>query len=242
MNPLAQDPLTSPASPPLPEAAAEFDLELESEEEMKGERSSVGPFVVVYAGAGGFFALLGSLGLLGVLGEWGGVPGIVALAVGLLVVAAAIIGMRAIGSGMAVRLRLDDTGVAFTRRNGKIVSAKWDDPGLRINLDHLQGDPAKVLPRTDARFKRPFWVDVWTAKSRFMALETTIPEEAFSALLDRANRNGVRVSQTRVAFYWHDAPKSPGWLDFDNEGSLGADRTLNGEVNRLRGRAAPHDP
>ena len=227
---------------PLSEDPAEFDLGLESEEETKGERSSVGPFVVIYAGAGGVFAVFGGLGLLGRFNAFSGIPGVVALTVGIVVVVAGIVGLRSLGSGMVVRLRIDDTGLTFTRKNGKVLQTRWDDPQLRVNLDHFAGDPKEVLPTTDARYKRPYWVDVWTPRSRLIALETTLPEEAFVAILDRAERGGARASQSRVAFYWHSAPKSPGWLAFDNEGSVGKGRSLNGEVTRLRGRSAPVDP
>jgi hypothetical protein len=229
-------------SRPPPDAAIEFDLQLESEEEKKSERSSFGPFVAAYAGMGGVFAVIGGLALLGVNDGFAGVAGIAALSIGLVVLITGALAIKKMGGGMAVRLRLDDTEMVFTRRNGTTLSVRWDDPGLRINLDHLAGDPDKALPRRDARYRRPYWIDVWTPKSRFYALETTLPEEAFVAVLERSRRKRVQVSQSRVAFYWHTAPKSPGWLDFDAEGKVGPGRELNGEVNRLRGPSAPREP
>lgn len=230
-----------PTSERLPSAALDFDLTTEAVEEQTGERRSAGPFVAVYAGMGGVLVILGALGLLGLD------PGVTGLAAeGMLIGGAAIAATATfavfyMGSGMPVRLHVDDVGVTLTRRNGKAAGVRWDDRDLRIDLLHFSGDKEKVLPRSDARYRRPFWVDVWTTKSRYSALETTLPEEGFDAILERARARGVKVFATRVSFYWHSAPKSPGWLAYDEEAGLAAGRVLNGEVNKLRGPDAPID-
>lgn len=175
----------------------------------------------------------------------GGVSGtfaVILLVIGAVVLVLGVVAIQKLGSSAAVRLRIGDDGLSFVRKNGKVLSVRWDDPGLKLNLSRLEGDPNKVLIKGDARGLRPFWVDVWTTKRHWIALETTLPQESLGAIRERARARGVRIKESRVAFYWHSAPKSPGWLDYDLEGSVGKGRSLNGEITKLRGPQQSFDP
>ena len=231
---------SSSAERPLPAAAAEFDLSLEAIEERHDQRVNQGPFVAIYAGAGAVFAIWGALGLLGFNVGFNGAGALAMVLIGGTIAVLGAYAIRWFGSNSAVQLRVDDSGLTFRRKNGKVVQLRWADPRLKFNLSHLAGDPNRVFGKSDARYARPYWVDVWTSASRYYKLETTLPREASEAIQERAREQGVGVSILRVAFYWHSAPKSPGWLDWDPEGKVGEGRTLNGVITKFRGpQAAP---
>jgi hypothetical protein len=227
---------TSPVGeePPLPARSVEFDLTIESADEKHSDRSSFGPFIAIYASFGGFLALGGAWGLV-----WGnvGVAGVEAallLVVGVGIVGLGIYGILWLGSTAADRLRIDESGITFGRRNGKSLALLWTDPQSKVDLCRMTGDREKVLPHSDARYLRPTWVDVWTT-SRHVKLQTTVPPGALSAIVERARGRALRLSTNPVAFYSQSAPKSPGWLEWNEEGRVQPGQVLNGEVTKLRG-------
>jgi hypothetical protein len=220
---------------PVASGTRRFDLSAEADEEKKGERASAGPFVAIYAGMGVVFAILGGLGLLGVDDGFVGLAGAVTFLIGLVIAGLGLFAIKRMGTGMASVLVVSDDGVAFTRRNGKSVELRWDDPHFKLDLAYFSGDATKVLPKGDARAIRPYWVDVWTRQGRSISLETTLPDDAVKSILERAASKQVRTSHTLVAYYWQSAPKSPGWLAFDDENKLQQGHVPNGERWLIRG-------
>jgi len=220
----------------------EFDLTSESGEERHSNRVQFGPFIAVYAGLGVALTVLGTAWYFGFQGGSPVSVSIGCIVVGFAILVAGSIAMWRLGSTVVIRHQVGPTGIAFQRRNGKSLSVGWSDPTLKVNLFSLEGDASKVLPRGDARLIRPNWVDVFSAKHHFVRLETTIPVEASAALVEQARGHGVRLSRTRAAFFWQSAPKSPGWLDWQEDGHVTDGHPLNGELVKLRGPEARPDP
>lgn len=187
------------------------------------------------------FALLGAAGLLGVNDGFSGLWGVGSLVIGAVVLALAVVSLLRMGSSMATSLQVDAESQIFGRKNGNSLRIAWTDPFLKVDLAHLEGKPDAILPSSDARVRRPYWVNAWTRNGRSMGLETTVPSAAIQALLDKAQASGARVTATRVAFFWQNAPKSPDWLSWEAEGKLRDGHTLNGQRWLIRGTSVPPD-
>ena len=144
---------------------------------------------------------------------------------------------RSIGAKEVVALRLNETTLDFVRRKSPPLTLGWTDPSLKLDLSQIVASPEAVLPKRDARATHPQWVDVFQPPSRRVTLETTLSPEAFTALIQEVQNRKLTVNPVQVAFYWHRAPRSPGWLAHDVEGQLGPQRTLNGRIIQVRGSA-----
>lgn len=208
----------------------------------RDQRSSQIPFLAVYAGMCAIFAGWGALGIAGV--DFAGLVGLGAIAqfaLASVAFAGLIYFILQLGSGSVTRLRVNSSGLEFIKLNGKSLFVRWSDPALKVNLHHLEASPDGILPKRDARRAHPRWVDAWRPNHRFMALETTLPDAAVAPIVDAARAGGPTVDQVRVAYYWHSAPKSPGFLSWDVEGQVTAPHELNGVMTRIRGPSASPD-
>lgn len=225
-----------PSAAPLASYPILIDLRQEQARETADFRSRQQPFFLIYSGLGFAFIALGALFALGFFG--GNLVGGVATAVvGAAFAVLMIFLSRWLVGREPVRLDLTETSLEFVRAKGSSLRLDWSDLNLKFNLARFDGDPKGVLPEKDARRGRPEWVDVWQPPSRFVKLETTLPEGATATILSEAQRRGLTVTPIRVAFWWHSAPKSPGWLDYDVEGALKGKHLLNGRIVRVRGPA-----
>lgn len=217
----------------------EFDLTSDAGFERKDVRSNIAPMVVIYAVAGGGFALLGGLVLLGVIV---GTPleGWATLVVGLAVVVGGSYVTSQLGTDEVVSLRVDDRGLTFARAKGKVTTVQWSDPTLKLDLLRLDKISDKVLPNaTDARRRRPSWVNLWNPAGTTIRLETTVPLPCLDAISAVAERNRLKVSRVSVTFFWWSGgPKSPGELHFREGTGLEPGDQPNGEVWKIRGTGA----
>jgi anaerobic selenocysteine-containing dehydrogenase len=184
---------------------------------------------------GGIIAIWGVLGFfeprLGFTAE----DSELAIIFGAIFVALSVFFILRLGSSAPVRLRIDDRGFMFIAKNGKELAVRWVDPQLKANVSQFAGDPTKVFHPSDARYKRPYWVTVWQPNLLFAQLETTIPEEAAVAIVERAQEFTLQLLTTRVAFFWHSGPKGSGWLEFASGDKIPPGASLNGEITQLRG-------
>lgn len=158
------------------------------------------------------------------------------LGFGLSLLALFALWLRRIGRAAATRLRIDDGAVTFTRRNGRRVVVRWDDPELKLDLFQIDGDPTSIVRGVDARSTYPFWVDVWTPRGFYATLESPMPREALETLRSRAFARHLPNDGSRVAFVWMPGHRAPGRLVYEREGHLRFGTSLNGRRTRFRGR------
>lgn len=218
-----------------------IDLAREEAREQADFKSRLRPFFLIYTGLGFAIAALGALLSLGFFGG-NLVIGLVTIVAGvgfailMLVLPGRILGQYPVG------ISLTQTRLEIVRANGATVAVDWDNPSFKVDLAELTGNPQGILPRNDARWTRPQWIDVFQPPSRMIKVETTLPIGATATILREAGRRGLTVTPVRVAFWWHSAPKSPGWLDHDVEGALRPKHALNGQIFRIRGPAWANVP
>jgi len=224
------------SSESLPSYPVDFDLAGDLKLEQKDFSSRQGPFFSIYIVLGAGLVVLGAVFSFGVDGGTPLLGGILiacgaAFAIGNYYVVRYTAGNRVVG------LRLTDQTVEFQKVGRVPIVVEWGDPSLKVDLAQFLSNAEKHLPRGDARLDHPQWVDVFRPPSRFVKLETTLPPAAFDTILREAQRRNLTVQEFRVAFYWHSAPRSPGWLAYDKEGSVGPKHELNGRVVQIRGSA-----
>ena len=221
---------------PLGPGAREFDLSKESAEERIEYRKTSGPAIATFAALGVAFAIASAYFLYLERGVAIDALAATGLLIGSLAVAGfCIYAFLRLGGRTAVRLRVDESGITFVRANGREERRQWNDPRLKVDVSSYSGRPEDVFSKTDAKFHHPFWVSAWSPNGRYVALETTIPNDALRAIVDQARASQVSAQMVRVAFFWHDVRREPGYLDMEEEGAMTAGHQLNGEITRIRG-------
>ncbi|HZY92888.1 MAG TPA: hypothetical protein VFG07_09010 [Thermoplasmata archaeon] len=228
-------------SEPLPSDRLEFDLSSDAAGESKAQRSSIGPIVGTYVVAGVAIVALGVFTLTGsIVGTT--LEGWAAIVSGIVIVAGGTVYVSLyLGKDEVIRLAVDGRGLTFTWTKGEATSLAWSDPGLKVDLNHLEGDPTEVLPADDPRNQRPWWIDVWKAGASTIALETTLPEGAYRAVLEEAGRRVPGVQTTPAAyFWWQPSPRVPGEVHHRSGSKLKPGERTNGTITRIRGTSA-HD-
>ncbi len=251
-TPLPREPTQNPAagpmtvqssttSHPLTGLPANFDLNADLAMERRGTRSSQGVYFYTYCGAAGFLVAMGVLSFYGFLGG-NASTGELLLGLSLVLIVPLALWYRQMRLSFVTSLRVDEGGFTFIRKNGPALQVRWVDPSAKFDVCEYLGDPEKVLPKGDPRRVHRQWVDVFEPQARRVRRETTVPFDAANALVVEAQRQGLSVRSSRVAFWWHPLPKSPGFLDRSEEGALGPDQRLNGRVVRVRGHSYTGSP
>jgi hypothetical protein len=148
----------------------------------------------------------------------------------------AILGRRRARTSAASRLSVDNTGLWFTRTDGTVLSVRWTDPSLQIDICQLTGPDRGFLPAVDPRRAIPQWIYVYTPPNAFWQIWSTVPEDAVSVLVRAAQSHDVPTRVSRVGFFWFQGVKqAEGQLLWEYDGALRRAPNLNGRLFQIRG-------
>ncbi|HZY92875.1 MAG TPA: hypothetical protein VFG07_08945 [Thermoplasmata archaeon] len=223
---------------PLPSDRREFDLTSDAAGESRAQRSSIGSIVWTYIIGAVAIVALGAFTLSGsivgtVLEGWGAII----VGVGIIVVGTVYVKFY-LGKNEVIRLGVDSDGLRFTWTKGTTTTFAWSDPRLKVDLCHLEGNPNDVLPADDPRSRRPWWIDAWKPAGSTIAVETTLPEDAYRALLAEVSLRVPGVQSVPAAYFcWEPSPRVPGELHHRSGSKLKPGESTNGTLTRVRGTA-----